>query len=587
MLKELQKQMKDMGVDAYIVPTADPHDTEYVGEHFAARKALSGFTGSAGVLVVLQDHACLWTDGRYFIQAAKELEPSGIQLMKAGLKQTPSISQYLTETLSKGSVVGYDGKMVNVAQTKEYQKAFQEKGIQLNSTLDLVSPLWKDRPALPSSQTFYLDEKYSGSSIKEKLERVRQEMSKYKADEYVVTKIDEVAWLTNLRANDIPSFPVALGYARITMKDAYLYIDSSRLDEISCQHLKQAGFIIREYEDIYEEVKNCLGRVLVDEATINTTLYSLIPGEKVHAISPILVLKTIKNETEIACTKKAHIKDGVACTKFMYWLYHSIGKETITEYSAQMKLQEFRAEQPLYIEDSFTTISAYRHHGAMMHYSCTPQSDIELQPEGLYLVDSGGQYYDGTTDITRTFVLGELTSEQRQWYTLALVGHIRLARCHWLHGAKGSQLDILARQPLWEKAMDYQCGTGHGIGHVLSVHEDNNGFRTRSTAREAVLEAGMITTDEPGVYMEGEYGIRHENELLAVNDVENEYGQFLRFEPLTMVPFCTRGLDVSLMEQADIDWLNDYHQTVYQTISPLLEKEEADWLETICQAVKK
>ena len=589
MIKErlmiLREEMNKEGMQAYIIPTSDFHETEYVSEYFAARKYMSGFTGSAGVLVVLLDKAGLWTDGRYFIQAANQLAGSGIDLMKQGQEDTPSIEEYIVTNLTQGSIVGFDGRVMNVNDANKYKQAFMMHDIKMVTDKDLVGRIWDDRPALPCTETFHYDEKYAGKSISEKLTQVREAMKGYNCRSHIVTKIDEIAWLYNLRAHDVPHFPVALAYTIIKENDAMIYIDASRLDEESKTLFAQNHIQVKDYEAIYEDVKTLEGPVLVDGNFVNSKIVYSLNTEIVYAQDPIVLLKAMKNETELANTRNAHIKDGVACTKFMYWLMQNVNNG-ISEMSAQEKLQELRKEQADYLEDSFNTICAYKEHAAMMHYSSNEETNVELKPEGMLLVDSGGQYLDGTTDITRTFVLGSITEEEKKWFTLALKGHIRLEKANFLYGCRGLNLDILARGPLWDLDMDYQCGTGHGVGHLSNVHEAPNGFRWKIVPERndsCVLEEGMITSNEPGVYVEGEFGIRHENEMAVVKGNKNFYGQFMHFETLTFVPFDRKGIDKSLLSEDELAWLNDYHASVYEKISPFLTNEEAEWLKEACR----
>lgn len=584
-LMKLREEMNKEGMQAYIIPTSDFHETEYVSEYFAARKYMSGFTGSAGVLIVLLDKAGLWTDGRYFIQAANQLAGSGIDLMKQGQEDTPSIEEYIVTNLTQGSVVGFDGRVMNVNDANKYKQAFMMHGIKMVTDKDLVGRIWDDRPALPCTETFHYDEKYAGKSISEKLTQVREAMKGYNCRSHIVTKIDEIAWLYNLRAHDVPHFPVALAYTIIKENDAMIYIDASRLDEESKTLFAQNHIQVKDYEAIYEDVKTLEGPVLVDGNFVNSKIVYSLNTEIVYAQDPIVLLKAMKNEIELANTRNAHIKDGVACTKFMYWLMQNINNG-ISEMSAQEKLQELRKEQADYLEDSFNTICAYKEHAAMMHYSSNEETNVELKPEGMLLVDSGGQYLDGTTDITRTFVLGSITEEEKKWFTLALKGHIRLEKANFLYGCRGLNLDILARGPLWDLDMDYQCGTGHGVGHLSNVHEAPNGFRWKIVPERndsCVLEEGMITSNEPGVYVEGEFGIRHENEMVVVKGNKNFYGQFMHFETLTFVPFDRKGIDKSLLSEDELAWLNDYHASVYEKISPFLTNEEAEWLKEACR----
>lgn len=584
-LMKLREEMNKEGMQAYIIPTSDFHETEYVSEYFAARKYMSGFTGSAGVLVVLLDKAGLWTDGRYFIQAANQLAGSGIDLMKQGQEDTPSIEEYIVTNLTQGSVVGFDGRVMNVNDANKYKQAFMMHDIKMVTDKDLVGRIWDDCPALPCTQTFHYDEKYAGKSISEKLTQVREAMKGYNCRSHIVTKIDEIAWLYNLRAHDVPHFPVALAYTIIKENDAMIYIDASRLDEESKTLFAQNHIQVKDYEAIYEDVKTLEGPVLVDGNFVNSKIVYSLNTEIVYAQDPIVLLKAMKNEMELANTRNAHIKDGVACTKFMYWLMQNVNNG-ISEMSAQEKLQELRKEQADYLEDSFNTICAYKEHAAMMHYSSNEETNVELKPEGMLLVDSGGQYLDGTTDITRTFVLGSITEEEKKWFTLALKGHIRLEKANFLYGCRGLNLDILARGPLWDLDMDYQCGTGHGVGHLSNVHEAPNGFRWKIVPERndsCVLEEGMITSNEPGVYVEGEFGIRHENEMVVVKGNKNFYGQFMHFETLTFVPFDRKGIDKSLLSEDELAWLNDYHASVYEKISPFLTNEEAEWLKEACR----
>lgn len=587
-LQNLRAKMQENGVQAYIIPTSDFHETEYVSDYFACRKYMSGFTGSAGTLVVLTDQAGLWTDGRYFIQAQAQLQDTGIALMKMGQPETPSIEDYICQNLSKGSKVGFDGRVINYMDYKRYHAIFNSHQIDIVANLDLVNEIWQDRPALPATKTFHYALRYAGVLMEDKLAQVRQAMTREGCASFIITKIDEIAWLFNIRAHDIPHFPVALAYATIEKEKATIYIDASRLDDESKALFEQNQISVKPYDSIYEDVCSLQGPVLVDPHFVNSRLALLVQEKLVEAVDPIVLMKAQKNVTEIENTKWAHIKDGVACTKFMYWLKKNVKSQGITECSAQDQLQQYRKEQENYLEDSFNTICAYKEHAAMMHYSSTPETDVTLKPEGMLLVDSGGQYLEGTTDITRTFVLGEISEEEKHWFTLAMRSHIRLAKAHFLYGCRGLNLDILARGPLWDEDMDYQCGTGHGVGHLSNVHEAPNGFRWRIVPERndsCVLEEGMIQSDEPGVYKEGEFGIRHENELLVVKGTNNFYGQFMHFEPLTFVPFDLDGIDTSKMTQDEIEWLNAYHAQVYDTLQPYLNDEEKDWLKNATRAL--
>ncbi len=587
-LEQLREEMKKENVQAYIIPTSDYHDTETVAEYFAARKYMSGFTGSAGILVVLENKAALWTDGRYFIQAANQLKDTTIELMKAGQEGTPSIEDYIVSNLVQGQNVGFDGRTIGIHDARKYQAAFECANLGMKVEMDLVGRIWQDRPEMPHTQTFYYPEKYAGKTIGEKLEMVRLEMKKLHANSYIVTKIDEVAWLFNIRARDIENVPLPMSYASVSLKEANLFIDSSRLDEVSASKLKEANVEVLAYDDVYEHVKTLKGPVLLDPSSCNSRIVWSLKESIVEAMSPIITLKAIKNNVELESTKWAHIKDGVAVTKFMYWLQKNVGKMEITEVSASEKLTSLRAKQENYIEDSFTTIPAYKENAAMMHYHALPESCATLKPEGLFLVDSGGHYFEGTTDITRTFVLGNITEEEKYWFTKAMRSHIRLAKAHFLYGCRGYSLDILSRGPLWDEDMDYQCGTGHGVGHLSNVHEAPNGFRWRIVPERndsCVLEEGMIQSDEPGVYIEGKLGIRHENEYVTVKGNKNFYGQFMKFECLTWVPFDSKAIDKSLMMQDEIEWYNWYQQECFNKISFGLNEEEKAWCKEICKPI--
>lgn len=577
-LDALRQEMKKENIQAYIVPTSDDHDTEYVCSHFMSRSYLSGFTGSAGTLVVGLDQAALWTDGRYFIQAKDQLAGSGIDLMKMGVEGTPSISAYIVDHLSSGSVVGFDGRLFSEAMVEIYEEAFDKKDLILKTDLDLVDRIWKDRPVLPHTSTFHFEKQYAGKTMVEKIAAVRDILS---ADHLMITKVDQVAWLFNLRAHDIPSFPVAMAYAIVSQDKASIYIDDSRLDATSRELFAKNHVTIRPYDDIYTDVQTLTGTVSVDPYTINSTLYRFIEADIEEEENPIELMKACKNEVEIEQTKHAHLKDAIAMTQFMYWLKTNVGKIPMSEMSAAQKLHDLRASQADFIEDSFATIAAYKEHGAIVHYQSSPETDVPLQPEGLFMVDSGGHYYQGTTDITRTFVLGEITEYERKCFTWALQCHIRLEQATWLYGCTGEQLDMIARQPLWKHSLDFKHGTGHGVGHVLSVHEGPNVIRWQQAYTP--FEAGMITSDEPGIYIEGQFGIRHENEVLAVNLDKNAYGQFMGFEPLTWVPFDVDGLDVDEMEPAEVAWLNAYHAKVYEKVSPYLNEQQRQWLAHACR----
>lgn len=589
-LKLLRSKMKEHDVQALIVPTSDFHDTEYVSDYFAARKHFSGFTGSAGTLVVYPDAAGLWTDGRYFIQAAHELEGSGIDLMKMGMPGTPGIAQDILAHLKSGQRVAFDGRCVSMQDFEAYKKAFEAHGLDMVSDLDLAGEAWPDRPALPASRTFAYDEQYTGENAADKLTRVRKAIREKGADAHITNKIDDAAWLFNLRAHDIPSFPAALAYALITPEKACIYLDDSRLDDSSRRNLKDMGVTIRPYEAIVDDAMALEGKVLLDPAHINSRIAQAV-SHPLWADNPIQLMKACKNPTEVAGAYQAHRKDGAAVVKFWKWLEDEMAQgRVVTEISAAARLQGFRQELPGYVEDSFDTIAAYGPNAAMAHYHPDEEHPTVLKDQGLFLVDSGGHYLEGTTDITRTFVMGDLSEEERRAFTLVLIGHIDLARAVFPHGVRGLNLDILARQALWKEGLDYNHGTGHGVGALLSVHEAPNGIRWKVVPERndsCVLEVGMITSDEPGFYEEGKFGIRHENLLVVTPAFESEYGQYLKQDALTRVPFDIRGLDLSLMNDEQIDWLNAYHKQVEEDLRDLLDPETFAWLQTRTAPVSK
>lgn len=576
MIDKLQKLMKEQNINYYIIPTDDDHQSENVGDYFQARRYFSGFTGSAGTLLVSEDKAYLWTDGRYFIQAAKELY-DGIELMKMNTEGYPSLLEFLSQNLKKEDTLAFDGKTMNA---KFIHNLLDKVDFDLTiKCIDLISPIWKDRPAMSCEKAYLFDKIYQGMDTSEKLKTIRDYMDEHNCDSHLITTLDDIAWIFNIRGNDIECTPVVLAYALITKENAYLYLQDQAYDEKIVNALKEQGVEIKKYYDIYEDVKKLTGTVLLDLSNTNYELTNLISCDVMDGVNPSQYLKAIKNETEIKNTINAHIKDGVAVTKFMYWLKNNIGKIDIDELSAADHLLKLREEQDLFIEPSFTTISAYGKNAALMHYHPTRENYSSLKDKGFLLVDSGGQYFDGTTDITRTFVLGKISKAQRKHFTLVLKGMLNLQKAKFLHGQTGIDLDVLARVPMWNEGIDYQCGTGHGVGHLLCVHEGPNEFRPKSrTGAPVVLEEGMITTDEPGIYLENKYGIRLENELLCQKDIKNEYGQYMSFKCITYVPLDLDGIDESMLSYDEKEALNQYHQEVYQTISPYLNNEEKEWL---------
>ncbi|MFR8168632.1 MAG: aminopeptidase P family protein [Lachnospiraceae bacterium] len=590
-LKELRAQMQERGIDIYIVPTSDFHQSEYVGEYFKARKYMTGFTGSAGTAVITKEEAGLWTDGRYFIQAEKQLEGSTVKLFKMGEEGVPKVEEYVKDHLTEGSCIGFDGRVMDAKSGEKYAKMAEEKKAALYVKEDLVGNIWKDRPQLPANKVWILEDAYAGRSMADKIADVRTKMQKEGADIHILSSLYDIAWLLNLRGGDIDHVPVFLSFVSIEKEQILLFVNPQILDKEVQDYLEKNHVTIRPYEDIYTYAQNLQKvKVLISAEETNYRIAECIRehAEVLEGENPSLMLKAVKNEIELKNTREAHLKDAVAVTKFMYWLKTNIGKVEISEISASDYLEERRKEQEHYLDLSFDTISAYGPHGAMMHYSATKESNAVLKPEGFLLVDSGGHYLEGTTDITRTFALGALTDEEKQHFTAVCRSNMNLANAKFLYGCCGINLDILARGPLWDLGIDYRCGTGHGVGHILNVHEGPNGFRWKIVPERndsGKLEEGMITTDEPGVYIEGKYGIRTENELICVKDEKNEYGQFMRFENITYVPIDLDAILPEEMSAKERRELNEYHQMVYEKVSPYLTDEEREWLKTYTRPI--
>ena len=575
-LKKLRDVMKKYNINYYIIPSADPHQSEYVSEYYRGRAEVSGFTGSAGTLLVGEKEAKLWTDGRYFIQAAEQLQGTGIDLMKMATPGYDTINQWIEKNIKENETLGFDGSCYSTNQYKELLKIAKKNNFNINMDKDLLEEIWSDRPSLPEDKIFVHDEKYCGKSVKEKLSEVRKYMKENKVQNYLLTSLDDIAWLFNIRGNDILFNPVALSYAIITENEAKLYVNKTKVDDEVQSALKVQEVFIYEYNEIEDHVKQLNGNTLIDPAKVNAKLYSLLSCTIIERLNITTNLKAIKNEIEIANFENAHIKDGVAMVKFIKYLKDNIGKEKITEISASKKLSELRSQGELAKGDSFGTIAGYKEHAAMMHYSATPESDYELKLQGLFLVDSGGQYLDGTTDITRTFVLGDITEEEKRDFTLVLKGHINLAKAKFLKGSTGCNLDILARGPLWQYGLDYKCGTGHGIGFLLNVHEGPQSIRQNGNT--VPLEPGMILTNEPGVYKEGKFGIRTENVMVVVKDEINDCGEFYKFDTISYCPIDLNGVKVELLNDDEKEWLNNYHKKVYDKLSPYLNEEEKELL---------
>lgn len=584
-INALREQMRMHDMDAYIIVTDDFHGSEYVGEYFKARAYVSGFTGSAGTLVVLDDQAALWTDGRYFIQAQKQLEGSTITLMKSGEAGVPAIGEFLAQNLSQGANIGFDGRTMTCKFVDQIFESID--GLEMNfcGETDLVDIIWENRPELSKEMVWSVTD-YAGETRESKIKRVREKMKEVTAQVYLVSALDEIAWLLNLRGNDVACTPVFLSYLIIGKEFLYLYVNEEILREEIREQLELCGIEIREYNKIYRDIKIISKdkMVLLDGDSTNYAMITSMDDNAmiIDEISPIKLLKAVKNKVECKNAVDIHVKDGVAVTKFMYWLKTNIGKIPMDEIMVAEKLEEFRRLHNDYIGPSFEPIMAYGEHGAIVHYSATKETNQELKAEGFLLSDTGGHYLGGTTDCTRTYALGKLTDEERRDYTLVLMGNLRLAAAKYKSGIRGINLDILAREPLWEYGLDYNHGTGHGVGNVLNVHEGPNSFRWQTIAGgkdSAVLEEGMITSNEPGIYITGKFGVRLENLILCEKEKTTEYGQFMHFKTLTMIPFDLEAVDITYMTNNDIELLNAYHKEVYHTLKDYLTEEEREWLE--------
>lgn len=583
-LTALRNIMKEKKIDAYLVPTDDFHGSEYVGDYFKCRKYITGFTGSAGTAVIMQDMAGLWTDGRYFIQAADQLRGSTIELFKSGEPEVPTVHKFLKEKLEKSMCLGFDGRTVSAKEAEQLGELLKEKDITFSVNNDLVGEIWEDRPALSCEPVMELDVKCTGKSRADKIEEIREQMKEKEADVFILTSLDDIAWLLNIRGNDIHCCPVVLSYLVMMDNELRLYANAAAFSEEICSNLEADGIKIYPYDEVYSYVQTISSdkKVLLSKANVNSRLVSNIPAEVTILDEKNLTLlpKAIKNKTEMDNERIAHIKDGVAVTKFIYWLKKNVPEGTVTELSAAEKLYQFRSEQEHFIGDSFDPIIAYGTHAAIVHYSATEETDIPLEARGMVLADTGGHYLEGTTDITRTIVLGPITEKEKKYFTAVLRGNLNLAAAKFKYGCTGLNLDYLARGPLWELGEDYNHGTGHGVGYLLNVHEGPNSFRWKNLPGNPapVLEEGMITSDEPGYYLENEFGIRHENLVLCRKAEETSFGQFMCFEPLTMVAFDLEGINPQEMTERERKLLNEYHQKVYKTISPYLVEDEKEWL---------
>ena len=590
-LEALRRLMKEKNIDAYMVPTDDFHGSEYVGDYFKCRKYITGFTGSAGTAVVTMDMAGLWTDGRYFIQAADQLQGSTIELFKSGEPGVPTVHEFLADKLQEGMCLGFDGRTVSAREAETLKELLQKKNITFSVEEDLIGEIWDDRPALSCEQVMELDIKWTGESRASRIQKIRQQMKEKEADIFVLTSLDDIAWLLNIRGNDIHCCPVVLSYLVMTDIEIRLFANEMAFPQKVREYLEADGVKLYPYDEVYTCVQTFFKgkKVLLSKSSVNSRLVSNIPEDVVILDERNLTLlpKATKNPVEMKNERLAHIRDGVAVTKFIYWLKTNVGKEKITEMSAAEKLYSLRKEQEHFLGDSFDPIIAYGTHAAIVHYSATKETDIPLEPKGMVLADTGGHYLEGTTDITRTIVLGPVTEKEKKYFTAVLKGNLNLAAAHFRYGCTGLNLDYLARGPLWELGEDYNHGTGHGVGYLLNVHEGPNSFRWKNLPGNPapVLEEGMITSDEPGYYLENEFGIRHENLILCKKAEKTSYGQFMCFEELTMVPFDLDGVDPSQMTERERGLLNDYHERVYQNIAPCLNKEEKEWLKAATRKI--
>ena len=596
---QLRDRMKELGIDAYLVPTADFHEYEYVGEFFKCRHFLTGFNGTAGTAVITMDKAGLWTDGRYFVQAEEQLSGSEIKLYRMGEPEFPTLDEFLEEELPVDGCLGFDGRVVNSELGYGLQNLLQEKNVTINCSKDLVGEIWTSRPAMSCEPIWSLDVKYAGKSTVEKLSDLRDAMKKNKAQIHLMTALDEIAWLFNLRGNDIVNNPVFLSYALITQDEAYLYVQKEAIKEDTkmgkevCAALAEAKVQVKEYAEFLQDVAALKNeKILLERKKASFAVCESIDASCriIDEMNPCATMKAVKNATEIENMRKAHLKDGIAVTKFMYWLKHTIGTCDMTEMTAAHKIEELRAEQGNYIEPSFVTIAAYKENAAMCHYHPSDEVCKKLKPEGLLLVDSGGQYLEGTTDITRTYALGPLTEKEKEYYTIVAAAMLKVSTMKFLHGCRGINLDYTIREAFWKRGLDFAHGTGHGVGYLSNVHERPNGLRWKVVPERqdsAVIEPGMICSDEPGLYFAGNFGTRTENLILCVEDEKNEYGQFLKFEFLTKAPIDLEALDTRFMDDADIERLNTYHKDVYETISPYMNEEEKEWLKHVTREISR
>lgn len=589
-IEALRSLMEKRKIDIYIVPTADYHQSEYVGEHFKAREFITGFTGSAGTAVITLTEAGLWTDARYFIQAAGQIEGTSVTLWKMGEPEVPTIEEYVKETLPEGGNIGFDGRTVPVSEGQKYEEIAEEKGGRILYAEDLIDAIWEMRPEISKKPVFPLGLQYTGKPVSEKLADIRKEMEKCGADLHVLTTLDDICWMLNIRGDDVDYFPLVLSYALVTMDGVKLYIDENKIDGPLRDALAADGVSLCSYHDIYEDMKKLKEEsvLLLDESKLNYALYRDIPEKvkKINKPNPEILMKAMKNEVEVSNIRKAQLKDSVAHVRFMKWLKENVGKIRITEISASDKLDEFRKEMGNFLRPSFEPISAFGEHAAMAHYSATPETEAELKKGSFLLTDTGAGFYEGSTDITRTYALGEVPQQLKDDFTLVAISNLNLASVQFLKGSCGLTLDYAARKPFWDRHMDFKHGTGHGVGYLLNIHEGPTGIRWRYRAGEIQeLEKGMVLTDEPGIYVEGSHGIRLENELLVCEGEKNEFGQFMYFDTITLIPFDLDAINPEMMKEEEKKLLNDYHKKVYETLAPYLTEEESEWLKVYTREI--
>ena len=583
--------MEQQNIDCYIIPTDDYHHSEYVGDYFKFREYMTGFSGSAGTAVFTREKAGLWTDGRYFIQAEAQLKGSGITLYKSGEPEVPTIEEFLKKELEEGAVLGFDGRTVSYAQGEKYRQIAEGEGASIEFRLDLAPDTWTGRPEMSTEPAFLLEDEYSGENIESKLKRIREKMKENGCNAHILSSLDDIAWLFNIRGNDIAYCPLVLSYAIVYNNSVELFANSQKFSEEIVNLFAENQIQIYPYEDIYRVVSEMTSedKVLLDSKIMNYRLYQAISKDTVivDKQNPEILMKSVKNEIQAENLRKAHLKDAVAHTKFMYWLKKNIGRVEITELSASARLEGLRAEQEHFLGPSFGPISAYGEHGAIVHYSADEKSNVPLKEGKLFMTDTGGHYLEGSTDITRTVALGEVGNIEKEHFTLVARAMLRLANTVFLYGCSGANLDCISREVFWKEGLNFNHGTGHGVGYLLNIHEGPINFRWKEGERPApALEENMVITDEPGIYIEGSHGIRLENELLVRKTVKNEYGQFMNFEILTYVPIDLDAILPEKMSTEEKEMLNHYHKQVYEKVSPYLSEEERIWLKEYTRAVK-